>query len=886
MQSATAESPSASRPDMARRVAEFDWASTSLGPRELWPYSLKTAVGICLCSSLPMFVWWGAELINIHNDAYAAVLGKRHADALGRPAREIWANIWDSIEEDVRGVIVEGRPILKERVRFILERNGFPEETFFTYSHSPILDDDGRIAGLFQVCIEETARVNAERERDAMERQREAALASAQQANEAMRQSNALLKGISDSTTDAIFAKDRQGRMLFANPATLKALGKTLDQVLGKTELEMMPERAQAARALMENDRIVMETGREMDVEETLPTADGGVSIWLSHKTPHRDADGNVIGLLGTARDITEKQRDAERIARLYEVTSRLSEAVTPEDVARVTVHQGIAAVGATAGSLALLSEKSDRLELVEWMGYSPDAIQKWAHIPLNDEIPISAAFCRGEAIYLSTPQERARQFPGIVPLSAIKGTRSSACMPLMIAGRPVGTLGLSFDRPNAFRPEDRALLESLVNQCAQALERARLFERERAARADAERASRMKDEFLATLSHELRTPLNAILGWATILSRGRIEPEELSEGLRIIERNARSQTQMIEDLLDMSRIISDRVRLELHRTDLVGVVRAAADSMRPAADAKGVALRVNTDLAAAAIGADPGRLQQVFWNLLSNAVKFTPRGGEIEVTVKSLPGEYEVSVADTGEGIAPEFLPRVFDRFRQADASTTRRYGGLGLGLAIVKQLVELHDGTVRVSSEGVGKGATFTVLLPSTAAKALAPDLADPLAAGANGSGADRADGAAFRREFPRLEGSRVLIVDDEHDARTVLRRALEECKAVVFVAESATEALSILGRERLDVLISDIGMPNTDGYSLIQRVRALSADAGGQIPAIALTAYARGEDRQRALRAGFQEHMAKPVQPLELLAAVARLHRSPQDAAPANG
>jgi PAS domain S-box-containing protein len=397
--------------------------------------------------------------------------------------------------------------------------------------------------------------------------------------------------------------------------------------------------------------------------------------------------------------------------------------------------------------------------------------------------------------------------------------------------------------------------------------EREHLLQSEQAARIDAERASRMKDEFLATLSHEIRTPLNAIVGWATVLRSARLAPTELAEGLEVIDRNARVQAQIIDDLLDMSRIVSGKLRLDVQRIDLADVIRAAADTVAPAADAKDIRLQLVLDPLAGPISGDPHRLQQVFWNLLSNAIKFTPKGGRVQVVLERINSHVEISVIDSGEGIDSAFLPHVFDRFRQADASTTRRHGGLGLGLAIVRQLVELHGGTIRAKSPGRGQGATFVLSLPMPIVH---PDVepspvrrhptAEPWAAPAE--------------SWLPIVGVRVLVVDDEPDARALLRRLLEECDAVVSTAASAAEALAALQSNPPDVLVSDIGMPDEDGFTLIRRVRALPAEQGGRTPAIALTAYARAEDRVKAVVAGFQHHLSKPVEPMELIAVVASL------------
>ncbi|MEO7724589.1 MAG: PAS domain S-box protein [Chthoniobacterales bacterium] len=397
--------------------------------------------------------------------------------------------------------------------------------------------------------------------------------------------------------------------------------------------------------------------------------------------------------------------------------------------------------------------------------------------------------------------------------------------------------------------------------------EREQLLTSERAARSEAERASLMKDEFLATLSHELRTPLNAILGWANILSL-EATPDDYREGLQVIERNARAQARIIDDLLDMNRIMSGKVRLDVQSINLAAVVEAAIETVRPAAEAKSVRLQSILDPLAQPVRGDPSRLQQVFWNLLSNAVKFTPKGGRVQMLLERVNSHLEVRVVDTGEGIAPEFIPHVFDRFRQADPSTTRAHGGLGLGLAIVKQLVELHGGNVHVRSAGPGTGSTFTVSLP---VGVIQPETA--------GEPARRHPRSHDPLPFAAiaaldLRGVKVLVVDDEADARGVVAHCLGLAGAEVRPASSAEEAFELVRAVRPDVIISDIGMPGEDGYSLIQRVRTLAPNEGGTVPAIALTAYARAEDRMRAVLAGFQMHISKPVEVAELLAMVASL------------
>ncbi len=393
--------------------------------------------------------------------------------------------------------------------------------------------------------------------------------------------------------------------------------------------------------------------------------------------------------------------------------------------------------------------------------------------------------------------------------------------------------------------------------------ERARLLVLEQAARQQAEEANRMKDEFLATLSHELRTPLNAILGWAQVLRVGKLDPAASTRALETVERNARAQAQLIADLLDVSRIITGKLRLDSKPVELHRIIEAALDSVRPAADAKDLQLSVSLSALGRPVLGDSDRLQQVVWNLLSNAIKFTPRGGQVEVHLREIGQNAVVQVKDTGIGIRSEFLPYVFDRFRQAESTLTRSHGGLGLGLSIVRHLIELHGGTVEVASEGEAQGALFTVKLPLRA----------EIAEGAALEG--RAPSTSGVWSLPRLLSAvHVFVVEDEEDTRDLLVTALEQCGADVSAFATVADALAAFDKTTPGVLVSDIGVPVEDGYSLIRKVRARQPDQGGTVPAVALTAYARPEDRARALDAGFHTHLAKPVDPSELVATVARL------------
>jgi signal transduction histidine kinase len=400
--------------------------------------------------------------------------------------------------------------------------------------------------------------------------------------------------------------------------------------------------------------------------------------------------------------------------------------------------------------------------------------------------------------------------------------------------------------------------------------ERAQMLIREQAARAEAEQANRTKDEFLATLSHELRTPLTAILGWSHLLQTKTLDQENMERALETIERNARSQSQLIDDLLDVSRIITGKLRIDMRPVELISIIEATIDSMRPTAQAKSINFEVTYDKTASHVSGDSSRLQQVVWNLFSNAVKFTPEGGRVNVSLERSGEHAQIAISDTGQGIDPRFLPFIFDRFRQADGSTTRKYGGLGLGLAIVRHLVELHGGTINVRSEGVDRGATFTVRLP------LKTD-SGGLEVGTELSSIQSKGGDYSIHCAPILDGLRILVVDDEADTRELIAAVLSQCGAKVKSVGSAAEALVTLQGWMADLIVSDIGMPEEDGYSLIRKVRQLGSHYS-QIPAIALTAYAGIEDQTRVLSAGFQLHIAKPVVPDELITKIANIISQP--------
>jgi signal transduction histidine kinase/ActR/RegA family two-component response regulator len=458
------------------------------------------------------------------------------------------------------------------------------------------------------------------------------------------------------------------------------------------------------------------------------------------------------------------------------------------------------------------------------------------------------------------------------MPLFQREGIAALAFFPLVHQHRLLGKFMVYSGAPRALTPAETRLGRLIASQVADALARTVAESRARSARVAAEAANRAKDEFLAAVSHELRTPLSAILGWAALLGdRQRTDEPTLRKGLEIIERNARAQAKIIDDILDVSRIITGKLVIDLHPVGLVGIVNDVLETVRAPASAKGIEVSFHHDPEPWSVVGDSERLRQVVWNLLSNAIKFTQHGGRVSVTLRHEQNAVAIDVTDSGKGISPEFLPHVFERFWQADATTTRREGGLGLGLAIVRHLVELHGGQVRAASPGLGRGATFTAVLPVSAERAsVAP-----------GSSSPRAD--AVDRPTPPppsaahiLADIRVLVVDDEPDARELLSEALARCGAHVRTVAGAPDALAAIADWSPDVLVSDIGMPDEDGYSLLRKVRGL-AEPARRIPAIALTAYARPEDRQRALAAGFQLHVPKPVRSIDLARAVRDLHEA---------
>ncbi|MEH2444775.1 MAG: PAS domain S-box protein [Nostoc sp.] len=554
-------------------------------------------------------------------------------------------------------------------------------------------------------------------------------------------------------------------------------------------------------------------------------------------------------------------ERSVNRTLLLQRITAALSEALTAQQVADVVVNQGIAALEATAGSVVLLSEGGTTLKVVQAIGYPQSLIDTWTNFPITAPNQIAETVRTRQPIFLENLAVMIAKYPNLADAVALIGNNACASIPLIAEGKVIGALGLSFATVQIFNEEDRGFMLTLGQQCAQAIARAQLYEAEKTARAQAETANRIKDEFLAVLSHELRTPLNPILGWAKLLRTRKFDEASTIRALETIERNAQLQTQLIGDLLDVSRILQGKVNLNLYAVDLRVPIAAALETVHLAAEAKSIEIQTVLSNDIGKVLGDGDRLQQVMWNLLSNAVKFTPTEGRVEVRLEQVGSDAQIQVIDTGKGIIGEFLPYVFDYFRQADAKTTRIFGGLGLGLAIVRHIVELHGGTVQAESLGEGQGATFTVRLPLLKNSELRVSSAE-------------ASQPELSTEDTLLAGVQILLVDDQADVREFFSFALEQYGATVTAVESAAQALETLAQSKPDILLSDIGMPLMDGYMLVREVRKLPPELGGQIPAIALTAYAGEINYNQAMAAGFQKHLPKPVEVGDLATAIISL------------
>jgi signal transduction histidine kinase/ActR/RegA family two-component response regulator len=566
---------------------------------------------------------------------------------------------------------------------------------------------------------------------------------------------------------------------------------------------------------------------------------------WLYEAVERARADAEHLKMRADA-ELIERQRSeqalrasetryralATRTTRLHALTSSLSEAASVTAVAQVIVEHAHLVVGANEGELKLIGDDAATFE---------------------PGTAATEALITRRPVFVGSITEAQEKFWRSASIAADRGFESMSVLPLIVESVPIGVLEFHFTAPVNFDHEYQALLVSVTQHCIQALDRARLYEQSQRARAEAEAANRLKDEFVSTVSHELRTPLNAILGWTSMLRQGSMDPELVPQAIESVYRNASRQAKLVDDLLDFSRIAGGRTALELEVIDVPSLLRGIVESITPLAVSSQIEIAVSP-LPEASVRGDVRRLEQVFVNLLGNALKFTPSGGHIMLSARLTGRNLEVRVADDGIGIDGEFLPHVFDRFRQGDSTTTRNHPGLGLGLSIAKQLVEAHKGSIRVESGGQGAGTAFIVTLPLAGQPSQHPE--------------------APKAEEPRLDGVSVLVVDDEQDSRELIGRALEGQGATITLADNSQTAIEILEKADIDVLLADIAMPGEDGYELIKRIRSSAGAKLAAIPAAAVTAHARQDERARALAAGFQVHVAKPVEPIELIRTVNHL------------
>jgi PAS domain S-box-containing protein len=693
-----------------------------------------------------------------------------------------------------------------------------------------------------------------------------------EEAERAQLRNEAQLTDFFENSAIALHWVGPDGIVLRVNQAELDMLGYTREEYEGHRLAEF-----HADQDLIEDILTRLAAGEVFqDYEARLRCKDGGLKHVRVNSSVYRE-DGRFIHTRCFTRDITERKRTESRLTLQYAVTKILSES---HDFVRSAQHilQAVCeSLDWAVGALWKVDSEAGVMRSVAIFHATslttPEFDRLTQSIALKKGVGLPGRIWElGKATWINNVSAD-HNFPR-ARVATREGLRGAFGFPILLGNEVWGAI--EFFSPEIREPDEELLklFSGIGRQIGQFTQRRRaeedraeLLKRERAARADAEKANRLKDEFLATLSHELRTPLNAVIGWTRMLGSGRLDRESSKHALEVIERNAWAQKQIIEDILDVSRVITGKLQLNLSPVDLVAVVDAALDAVRPGMEAKEIQIETLIDAGLRMVSGDADRMQQVVWNILSNAAKFTPNSGKVEISVSQTATHVHIQVKDSGPGIDPTFLPHVFERFRQADGSITRTHGGLGLGLAIVRHLVELHGGTIGVENRDDGQGAIFTVRLPLPSGE-LRPEML---------AGADSTFGET-RSEQASLEGLQILIVDDEPDTLDLITVELAQHGAQVTGAANAKEALRALKQGRFDLLISDIGMPNVDGYELIRQIRQEEAGKDKRIPAVALTAYARIQDRIQAIVAGYSTHIAKPVDANELVTVVASLAGRP--------
>ena len=859
-------------------VRGMDWSRSVLGPMDRWPDELRVAVDICLNSRFPMFVWWGPQLINIYNDSYVPILGKRHPAALGRPARDSWDDIWHVVGPQADAVMLRGEATWNERVKLVMERHGFWEDTYFTWSYSPIRDRAGAVRGLYCAVTEETEHIRAEAERDRLAAQRQLALDAAR------------MGWWHYDPVTKVATYDRRYAEIFGVTGTAQPN----EEILRRLHPDDLPAVwARVEAALNPGDP------KPYSAEYRVVLDDGSIRWVEAHGTVTFDGEGaerRATSFVGTVADITQRKHDEdalrasdERARLLVDAARQLGSSLDPDAIytrLRETIR-GAMPLGGLVVSSYDAAEQTIRCAYA-WLsgnvldpaslpplrfqpegggGMQSQVIRTARPLLFNDVVERTRD---PRATYVEVNPDGSQRDLG--PSAPPANVRSAVMVPLLSEGAVVGVVQVMSNAERAYDERHLALLEGITLQLGAALANARLYRRAqdeleernrieaqlREAKDAAEAASRAKGEFLATLSHELRTPLTPVLLTVSLIESRPDLPDDVREDVATIRRNVELESQLISDLLDLTRIERGKLQLDLHDVDLHLILRSAIDICQREASA-----RLTAELGAArhTMRGDSTRLQQVFWNLINNAIKFTPPHGAITVRTSNPDGGglVRVEVIDTGAGIDPSMMPKLFSAFEQGQVRAARQQAGLGLGLAISRKLAEAHGGTIGAASEGRGRGATFTVELPVVVAQFVraAPSIERPL---------------VLRGASSQPQPLNVLLVEDHEPTLRVLEKLLRQIGHRVTGATSVTSALSAASHDAFDLMISDLGLPDGSGLDVMRRLRH---DFAGR--AIALTGYGMDADIAASRAAGFAEHLTKPVDLAQLESAIGRVTSS---------
>lgn len=805
-------------------MRQFDWANTVLGSVENWSQSLRTTVSILLNCPYPVFICWGREFIILYNDACIPLLADKHPHALGQQIPHVLPELWSIIKPIIQEVTNTSEPVSSKEVQLFVNRKGYLEETYTTFACNPICHESGDVEGIFITCTETTPTAIAQNGIDSLLQDisecAPCTLRERKQIETLLQESEERLRLTIEGADLGMWDYDLVSGQLLWSDRCKAMFGLDLDT---KMSYEVFintlhpDDRPRVEQAVQE----AIAGQSNYNVECRILWADGTVH-WLAFRGyAYRDENGTPVRMAGVALNIS---------------TRKSVEQALYQSKAHLAMAQRVAQVGSWEFDLEKQKISWSEITFLHW---EIDPAQREPSYPelLERVYPDDRAILQ-QSVERAIVEGVAYAFDMRIVLNdgSIRYLDSRGEPVFNEQGQVIKLIGTSLDIT------ERKQTELALQQAKEA----------------AETASQLKDEFLTILSHELRSPLNPILAWAQVLRSRKLNEATTDRALETIERNAKLQTQLIEDLLDMSRILQGKLSLNIKPVNLVFIIKNSVETIRQLAESKAIQIQTILDFTTFHIEGDSTRLQQIIWNLLSNAVKFTPEGGRVTVKLEYFDSYAQIQVSDTGKGISPEFLPHVFERFRQESTSTTRKYGGLGLGLAIVRHLTKLHGGSVQAESLGLELGATFTVRLPLIVTEYKGTTKEEPIKTQVN------------------FNGLHVLIVDDEADMRELAVELLEDLGATVTVASSAAEALKALQQQTPDILLSDIGMPDIDGYMLMRQVRLLPSERGGQIPAIALTAYAEDYNQQKAIAAGFQMHIAKPVELRVLLEAIASLVR----------